>query len=98
MKVIWSPLAVARLEEQAEFIGRDKPAAARNWAAAAFEAVESLAELPDRGRVVPEVGREEIRELLHGDYRILYRVEKEAVSILTIRHGRQLLDLQEVDR
>ena len=59
--------------------------------------MERLARSPKRGRVVPEAGREEIRELLYGQYRIIYRVEEGSVSILTVRHGRRLLDLEEIE-
>ena len=63
MKVVWSPLALARLREAAAFIARDKPGASARWAASAFDAVEVLADLPRSGRVVPELGREDVREL-----------------------------------
>lgn len=63
-----------------------------------FETVEGLSELPRQGRVVPEVGREDVRELLVGNYRVIYRVEERVVNILTVRQGRRLLDLSELTR
>lgn len=96
MKILWSPLALDQVQEIAEHIARDKPGAARRWAEGVFRAADHLGVSPKRGRVVPEIGREEIRELLHGNYRIIYRVEKDSVSILTVRHGRRLLDKGEI--
>ena len=93
MKVLWSPLAAAKLEELTDTISRDKPGAAVQWATQIFVLVESLSALPQRGRIVPEIGRDEVRELLHGGYRVIYRIESSAVSILTIQHSRQLLDV-----
>ena len=96
MKLRWSPRAVQRAEEIATYFAQDKPGAARRRLEAIFTAAETLPESPRRGRVVPEVGRPEIRELLLGNYRLIYRIETASLSILTIRHGRQILDRGEV--
>lgn len=56
-----------------------------------FNKVESLLENPNRGRVVPESNRENIRELFEGEYRMIYRVEKNYISVLTTRNFKQLL-------
>lgn len=92
MTVVWSPLAVARVAEAADYIARDKPAAAARWAQGVFDAVSRLAKFPQSGTVVPELGREDVRELFHGKYRIIYRVETQRVLILTVRHGRRVLE------
>ncbi|MGB5200609.1 MAG: type II toxin-antitoxin system RelE/ParE family toxin [Sedimenticolaceae bacterium] len=55
-----------------------------------------LADFPDSGRVVPEVGIRRIRELIFGAYRVIYSV-KDKVGILTVRRGSQLLQLSEID-
>ena len=47
---------------------------------------------PCSGQIVPELGREEIRELLKGDYRIIYRVAEHRVEILTVYHSARILD------
>jgi len=89
MKIIWSPLALERAGEISAYIASDNPAAAARWIKAIFAKVEQLQLAPQSGRVVPEVGNSEIRELIYGNYRIIYRVESRRVAILTIRHGRQ---------
>jgi plasmid stabilization system protein ParE len=96
MKITWSPLAVARVREAAQYIARDNPGAARSWVESVFQRVAQLTAFPTSGRVVPELGREDVRELIHGNYRIIYRMEKKAVLILTVRHGKRLLDPNEV--
>ena len=98
MRIVWSPLAVQRLREATEYIARDKPGAAERWVGSAFEAVGRFAELPHSGRVVPELGRPDIREVIYGIYRIIYRVSPEAILVLTVQHGKQLLDQTEVER
>ena len=93
-RVAWLPLAVQRITQIAQHIARDRPRAATKWVDAVFAAVTPLAQFPESGRVVPEVGREEIREVFHGEYRIIYKVEARRVAILTVRHGRRRFRLE----
>ena len=85
MRIIWSPLAVDRASEIAEYIAQDNPAAAENWVKAVFAKVERLKSLPESGRIVPEINNHCFREIIYGNYRIIYRIEEKRVSILTIR-------------
>jgi plasmid stabilization system protein ParE len=52
------------LEDAVEYIANDSPAAARKLATRVVAAAESLAELSERGRIVPELGDPRYRELL----------------------------------
>ena len=96
MKIVWSPLAIDRAAEIAEYISSDNPAAAREWVDKIFEKVALLSSSPEIGRVVPEIERKEIREIIFGNYRIIYRLESVSISILTIRHGKQILPVDEI--
>ena len=98
MKVVWSPLALQRVTEIVEYISRDRPAAALEWASGLFDLVSQLEAFPDRGRVVPEVGRPAIRELLYGEYRVVYKVQPASLGILTVRHGRRRFQVSEARR
>ncbi len=75
----------------AQVIARDKPLAAKLWIEAMFKAVERLKAFPLSGRFVPEVKKHSVREVISGNNRIIYRIEKERVFVLTIRHVRQIL-------
>jgi toxin ParE1/3/4 len=55
-------------------------------------AVERLADFPNSGRVVPELKDPAIREIIFGNYRIVYRVKGDLVEVLTVYHGARLLD------
>lgn len=92
MQIIWAPLAVEQLEEIADYIVYDKPLAAENWVNTIFETVENLSEFPESGRMVPKLNRNDIREIIKGNYRIIYKVLNNEIHILTIRHGKRLLD------
>ena len=96
MKVVWTTLAVDRASEVTEHIALDNPTAASQWVEGLFKSVERLAKFPKQGRVVPEMGRSDIRELLYENYRIIYRVESKRVLILTLRHRRRLIDQREL--
>jgi plasmid stabilization system protein ParE len=52
-----------------------------------FAATERLSHFPRSGRIVPEMGVEEIREVIVQSYRVIYRVVLEEVEILTVHHG-----------
>lgn len=96
MKVFWSPLAVERVTEIAQYIARDNPAAAEAWVNTIFSKVGDLKAFPESGRLVPETNNRNIRELIYGNYRIVYRIEKKRISILTVRHGKQMLPVDEI--
>jgi plasmid stabilization system protein ParE len=70
--------------------------AALNWAESIQKSVNKLKEFPQLGREVPEVKRSDIRELIEGNYRIIYRTESNRISILTIRHTKQLLNKSDI--
>jgi plasmid stabilization system protein ParE len=48
-----------------------------------------LAAFPDSGRIVPEIGRVEIREVIEGPYRVIYQKADERLEVLAVIHGRQ---------
>lgn len=96
MKVAWTRRAREHVLEIIKLIRWDKPGAAANWADRVFAEFETLADLPRRGRVVPELERPNLRELLVGNYRVIYRIDETEIVILAVRHGRRLLDLHEL--
>ena len=75
-----------------DLIALDAPATASAYVRKLRESVGRLRQFPFSGEVVPEFGREEIREVLRGDYRLIYRVSDGRVDILTVFHGARILD------
>lgn len=96
MRIIWSPLAVERVAEIAGYIAMDNPDAAENWVNTVFGKVKELKDFPESGRIVPETDNKSIKELIYGNYRIIYRVEKKTISVLTVPHGKQVLPVDEI--
>ena len=87
--VVWTIEAVSDLEAIAEYIARDSAAYAAAVVRELLDAGNSLDRLSQRGRIVPETRMVIIRELIVREYRLIYRVEKTRISILTIVHGRR---------
>lgn len=56
-------------------------------------AVDRLSLFPHSGRIVPEVADPMIREVIQGSYRIVYRLIREEVHILTVHHAARLFHL-----
>jgi plasmid stabilization system protein ParE len=92
VKVVWSPLADAEVDEAIVYIAKDDPAAALEWLEHLLERVASLGSFPDSGRVVPELQRDDIREIVVGAYRVMYRRSEDQVEIAAIRHHARDLD------
>ncbi len=96
MKIIWTELAVEKLEEIADYIALDKPSTALKWANKIRKSVNRLKDFSEVGRKVNEIKRENIREIIEGNYRIIYRIDPNNISILTIRNCRQLLNENDI--
>jgi plasmid stabilization system protein ParE len=87
---------MARASEIARYIAAARPGSAAPWVEDLFALAASLRRHPRVGRTVPEAGRDELREVLHGKYRLIYRIEPRRVVVLTVWHGRPQWDPSEV--
>ena len=79
-----------------DYIAAERPSAALRWLDEVMVHSRSLAQFPDRGRMVPELQRPEIREVLVDPYRIPYRRDDDQVTVLAVLHDRQAFDLGDV--
>ncbi|MBL4828392.1 MAG: type II toxin-antitoxin system RelE/ParE family toxin [Aliivibrio sp.] len=97
MNLVWSPLALEKLGDAAEFIALDNPEAAKNWVNEIFDKTDLLRTVPEMGRIVPEIPQKQFREILFGHYRnrIIYSLGLE-IRILTVRNCRQILTESDV--
>lgn len=100
MKVVWSNYAQERVMEISLRISIDNLVAAEQWVNDIFDKTKSLSDFPTMGRKVPEVKRVDVRELLFGNYRIIYHYSQltQQVTILTVRHVKQILPLDEIKK
>ncbi|MCC7290828.1 MAG: type II toxin-antitoxin system RelE/ParE family toxin [Phycisphaerales bacterium] len=98
-RVLVTVPAEAEIEEAYCYIRKESPANAAQWRAGLLEAAGSLRMFPTRCPLAPENGpfEFEIRQILHGAYRLLFAIQGDAVVILHVRHGaRQWMNFEEV--
>ncbi len=96
MRMRWAPLARDRVSEIAAYIAEDNQTAAEKWIRNVFVRVGQLGQFPQSGKQIPETPRKDIRELIWGNYRIIYRIDARQLSILTVRHMKQVLPLEDL--
>ena len=88
MRIRWSDVAEADLDQLYDYIARDVPYYAEQFVDRLIEAVGVLQDHPQLGRRVPEVEeREDVRELIFQSYRVIYLPETEQIHALTVIHG-----------
>ena len=92
-RVEWTPEALADVQAIKEYISRNSVKYGALMALRLVEAVERLERFPDSGRMVPEFRRPDLREVLEGRYRIVYRRLNAKVEILAVWHGARPLTL-----
>jgi len=97
VKVTWAPMAEDQVADAFAYIAAEHPAAALRWFERIVAKAESLSELPDQGRMVPESDRESIREVLVQPYRVVYRRDDAEIVILTVQHERRDMDISHIE-
>jgi len=98
MNLIWTKQALERLEEIQDFIAqRSSPLIAVNLTSTIIERAKALENFPSMGRMVPDLSRIELRELIEGNYRIVYRLFDSSIVILTVFEGHKLLPEKDID-
>jgi len=96
MKVVWTVQALERLLEIETFIAENSPMAAEKLIDRLISRADALAHHPDRGRRLPEMPASGLRELVVGNYRIVYRRRSQVVEVLTVFEGHRLLRPEEL--
>jgi addiction module RelE/StbE family toxin len=86
-KVIWSPSSLDDIDSIAEYISKDSVYHASLFIDRLFEATDQLKLHPLSGRLIPEIGNQNCREIIYGSYRIMYRIDKTNIWITGVIHG-----------
>jgi addiction module RelE/StbE family toxin len=87
-QIIWSEPALDDLRSLTSYIAEHNPSAAERMGLAILKKTRLLADHSLLGRMVPEIGRKEIRELIERPYRIIYRVQAHDKVVEIVRVGR----------
>lgn len=85
------PQALQDLDAIRRYIALDNPRGAQRWVGRLQARGRAAAETPLAGRVVPELSRDDVREVFLRSYRIVYRVLESEVHVLTVFEGHRLM-------
>jgi toxin ParE1/3/4 len=93
LRVTWTRTALADLRAIQIFISKDSKRYAQLQVDRLRSAASHLGRFPEIGRTVPEFPHESWREILSGNYRIIYRLDPDGqqVFVLAVVHGMQIL-------
>jgi toxin ParE1/3/4 len=90
--VVWTELSIVDLKEIFDYIADDSIRYATITSNNIYQSVQPIMDNPFIGRIVPEFNKKLIREIVVGNYRIIYRIKSDAqVDILRIYHAARLL-------
>ena len=87
MKVSWTPGSQADLRAIHRYIAEDSPGNATQMIDRLTRRDQQISAFPESGRMVPEYQQADLREVIEGGYRIIYRILADRIDILTVRHG-----------
>ena len=93
----WTQVAADDLAAIHQYIARDSPRYAQLVVEELIQRVGGIPDFPEAGRIVPELGRPDIRELLSGSYRIVYWLDRDVAHVLTIFRSSRLFPLSASD-
>lgn len=103
MKVVWTDRAKRNLRAIHDYIAEDSPRYAMRMVDRITRKTQSLERFPLSGHAVPEYEGDPdvgvaVRQILEGNYRIIYRVKPDRVEVLTVIHGaRQLPPIADIE-
>jgi toxin ParE1/3/4 len=91
VKINWTRKSLKDIKSIAEYIEQDSFKYAKYVVTNLFNSVIILKSFPYSGRIVPEFLNDNIREIIRGNYRIVYKIiDVENIDILTIHHSKKL--------
>jgi plasmid stabilization system protein ParE len=95
VRLNWTLESSENLKNIYDFIAQDSKHYAKIHINRIKEKANLLTENPKIGRIVPEIYKENIREIIFGNYRIIYRIVIiDRIDILTIHHSARILKIQ----
>ncbi len=98
VRIIWTELAKNELKEIYKFISQDSILYAKRQVIRIRTRIKALKTSKYLGKMVSEIGIPVIRELIEGNYRIIYKIQREnEIAILSIHHSSQDLTKRQIE-
>jgi len=95
VKIIWSNHFFQKTTEICDYISIESPEYASKFLTLLETNINNLEKFPKMGRIVPERNIDDLRELILGNYRIIYHLcmDNENIELITIIHSKQRFGL-----
>ncbi len=98
VRIIWTDLAIRELKDIYDFISQDSKLYAKRQVTKIRNKTDVLKSSKYIGKVVEEIGIPIVREIVEGNYRIIYQIRSESeIAILTIHHSARDLTKREIE-
>lgn len=91
VKVVWTELAIEDLKAIHTYVSQDSKFYADRLIETLISRVDQLEAYPQSGRIVPEFRKEILRELIEGNYRIIYSIGENQIAIVRVHHAARML-------
>jgi addiction module RelE/StbE family toxin len=91
VRVHWTNTAIDHLLSIYEYVSHDSDVYADRLMDRLTRRSQQIGTFPRSGRSVPEYEAPDIREVIEGSYRIIYRIKKEQIDVLAVIHSAQQL-------
>jgi addiction module RelE/StbE family toxin len=97
VKVVWTKRALDDLKDIGDYISKDSFKYAKITLEKLVETAITIENNPLSGRYVPEFNDKKLKEIIKGNYRVIYKVHNETlISIITVFHSARLLSIKNV--
>jgi toxin ParE1/3/4 len=87
VKVIWTEFAIEDIRSIHTYISQDSKVYADRFIEKIISRVGQLETHPKSGRVVPEFNIDTLRELIEGNYRIIYKINSDSIGVVRVHHS-----------
>lgn len=88
VRINWTKLAVSDLKNIYEFITKDSKRYAIMQIVRIKSSTRILAQFPHAGKIITEIKQGDFREIIEGNYRIIYKIiSPKRIDIITIHHS-----------
>lgn len=98
VQVVWSRNAQFDLRCIKEYISYDSALYARKVVTEIVQRTKKLEQQPNLGRLIPEIQNENYKELIYGNYRIMFKLVSDSIIlILAIFHSARDFDIEKIE-
>lgn len=91
VEIRWTKRSISDIEFIADYISKDSIKYAELQVKLFISLADKLIEFPNIGRIVAEVNKKSTREIIVGNYRLIYKIiSKSRIDVITIQHSKKL--------